>query len=87
MWKIAWVFFIKKVQDIVDAINARIESLKMEVADLEARCGCLLSGATSSSHFEDQTLISGLWLDTYSLCSFIFFPCVYFFPPQYTSLF
>ena len=44
----------------MDAINARIESLKMEVADLEARCGCLLSGVTSSSHFEDQTLISGL---------------------------
>ena len=54
------MFFIKKVQAIVDAINARIESLKMELADLEARCECLLSGATSSSHFEDQTLILGL---------------------------
>jgi len=44
----------------VDAIDARIKSLKKEVADLEARHERLLSGATGSSHFEDQTLISGL---------------------------
>ena len=71
---------MKKVQPAVDAIDARIKSLKKVVADLKARHERLLSGATVSSHFEDQTLISGLWLDFYPLCSFIPFPHVYFFP-------
>jgi len=44
----------------VNAIDAYIESLKKEVADLEACRERLLFGATGSSHFEDQTLISGL---------------------------
>ena len=44
----------------MDAIDAHIESLKKEVADLEGRRERLLFGATGSSHFEDQTLISGL---------------------------
>ena len=44
----------------MDAIDARIESLKKEVADLEAHREHLLSGVTGSSRFEDQTLISGL---------------------------
>ncbi|KAK9991383.1 hypothetical protein SO802_026368 [Lithocarpus litseifolius] len=58
--EIAWAFFIKKVQPVVDAIDTHIESLKKEVADLEARHESLLSGVTGSSRFEDQTLISGL---------------------------
>ena len=33
LWEIAWVFFTKKVQPTVDAIDARIEALKKEVAN------------------------------------------------------
>ena len=58
--EISRALFMKKVQPAVDAINARIESLKKEVVDLKARRKCLLFGATGSSHFKDQTLISGL---------------------------
>jgi len=64
----------------MDSIDARIKSLNKEVTDLEARREHLLSGVTSSSHFKDQTLNSGLLLDFYLLCSFISFPHVYFFP-------
>ena len=52
--------FTKKVQPTVDAIDACIESLKKEVAELEACLERLLFGIVGSSHFEDQTLISGL---------------------------
>ena len=41
-------------------MDVRIENLKKEVADLEARHEHLLSGVTGPSCFEDQTLISGL---------------------------
>ena len=58
--EIAQAFFKKKVQPVVDAINARIEALKKEVADLEARRDRLLSGVASISRFGDQTLILGL---------------------------
>ena len=51
---------MKKVQLVVDAIDACIMSLKKEVANLEARCKRLLSSNTGSNRFEDQTLISGL---------------------------
>ena len=47
--EIARVFFMKKVQLAVDAIDAHIKSLKNEVADLEACYECLPSGATGSS--------------------------------------
>ena len=58
--EISRALFMKKVQPAVDAINVRIESLKKEVVDLKARRKRLLFGATGSSHFKDQTLISGL---------------------------
>ena len=58
--EIARVFFMKKVQPAVDAIDTRIEALKKEVADLEGCCERLLSGVTSPSCFGDQTLIFGL---------------------------
>ena len=91
-------FFIRRIQPIVNAINTHFESLKKEVADLEARHERLLSSITSLSHFEDQTLISGLWLLSRLLlwCSFIvvvvvffFFFGVYFFPsfPLWNILF
>ena len=51
---------MKKVQPAVDPINARIEVLKKEVADLEARRELLFSGVAGPSHFGDQTLISSL---------------------------
>ena len=51
---------MKKVKPAVNTIDAHIESLKKQVADLKARCECLLSVVTGSSHFEDQTLILGL---------------------------
>ena len=41
--EIAWVFFWGKIQLAVDVIDARIESLKKEATDLEARHECLLS--------------------------------------------
>ena len=47
--EIARVFFMKKVQLAVDAIDAHIKSLKKEVADLEACHECLPSGATGSN--------------------------------------
>ena len=52
--------FTKKVQPTADAIDACIESLKKEVAELEACLERLFFGIVGSSHFEDQTLISGL---------------------------
>ena len=51
---------MKKVQPAMDAIDTHIESLKKEVADLEAHRERLLSGVTGSNRFEDQTLISCL---------------------------
>ena len=50
--EIAQALFMKKVQPTMDAINA--------VEYLEAHRERILSAATSSSRFEDQTLISGL---------------------------
>ena len=58
--EIARAFFTKKVQPVVDAINAGIEALKKEVLDLEAHCEHLLSSVAGPSRFEDQTLISSL---------------------------
>ena len=51
---------MKKVQPTVEVIDARIESLKTEVADLEVCYELFLSSATCSNRFEDQTLISNL---------------------------
>ena len=51
---------MKKVQPAVGTIDAHIETLKKEVADLEARRECLLSNVVGPKHFGDQTLISGL---------------------------
>ena len=58
--EIARVFFMKKVQPAVDAIDTRIEALKKKVADLEGCCERLFSGVTSPNRFGDQTLIFGL---------------------------
>nr|XP_023874071.1 uncharacterized protein LOC111986625 [Quercus suber] len=58
--EIARVFFMKKVQPTVDAIDTRIEALRKEVADLEGHRERLLSSIGGSSCFEDQPLISGL---------------------------
>ena len=41
--EIARAFFVKRVQPPVDVIDARIEILKKEVADLEGRRESLLS--------------------------------------------
>ena len=58
--EITKAFFTKKVQPVVDTINAEIKALKKEVVDLEARCEHLLSSIAGPSRFEDQTLISSL---------------------------
>ena len=58
--EIARVFFTKKVQPAIDVINAHIESLKKEVADLEARRERFLFGVIGPSRFGDQTLILDL---------------------------
>ena len=44
----------------MDATNAHIESLKKEVADLEARRERFLFGVIGPSRFRDQTLILDL---------------------------
>ena len=58
--EVARAFFMRRVQPTVDAIDARIEILKKEVADLEGLCECLLSSINGPSSFGDQTLISRL---------------------------
>ena len=60
--EIARAFFMRRVQPAVEAIDARIELLKKEVADLEGRRERLLSSVSGPSHFGDQSLISGLHL-------------------------
>ena len=52
--------FMKRVQPVVDAIDARIKIIKNEVANLEGSHERLLSNIGGPSHFGDQTLISGL---------------------------
>ena len=52
---------MRRVRPAVEAIDARIELLKKEVADLEGRRECLLSGVGGPSRFGDQSLISGLY--------------------------
>ena len=44
---------MKKVQPIMDVIDTRIEALKKEVADLEARRKRFLSSVASPSYFRD----------------------------------
>ena len=51
--EIARAFFTKKLQPVVDAIDAYIETLKNEVANLEARHKRLLSSVASPSRFGD----------------------------------
>ena len=52
---------MKKVQSAVNAIDTCIEALRKKVADLEGHRKRLLSSVAGSSHFGDQTLISGLY--------------------------
>ena len=61
-WRVAIqeLIIMKRVQPAVDAIDARIEILKKEVADLEGRRERLLSNIGGPSRFGDQTLIFGL---------------------------
>ena len=58
--EVARAFFIKRIQPTVDVINAQIEILKKEVADLEGCRERLLSSIGGPSCFGDQTLISKL---------------------------
>ena len=60
LYEVARALFMRRVQPAVDAIDARIEILKKEVADLEGHRERLLSGISGPSRFGDQTLISGL---------------------------
>ena len=55
--EVAQAFFMRRVQPAVEAIDARIELLKKEVADLEGRRERLLSGVSGPSRFGDQSLI------------------------------
>ena len=58
--EIARALFMRRVQPAVEAIDARIELLKKEVADLEGRRERLLSDVGGPSRFGDQSLISRL---------------------------
>ena len=51
---------MRRVRPAVEAIDARIELLKKEVADLEGRRKRFLSGIGGPSRFGDQSLISRL---------------------------
>ena len=51
--EIARAFFMKKVQPAVDAIDAWIETLRKEVADLEGCCECLHASIGGPSRFGD----------------------------------
>ena len=51
--EIARTFFKRRVRPAVEAIDARIELLKKEVADLEGRRERLLSGVGGPSRFRD----------------------------------
>ena len=50
---VARAVFMRRVQPAVNAIDTRIETLKKEVADLEGRRKCLLSGIGGPSRFGD----------------------------------
>ena len=66
--EIAQVFFVRRIQPTIDAIDTHIKNLEKEVTDLKAHHECLLFGVVAPNHFEDQTLISVLWLfSTYSV--------------------
>ena len=58
--EVARAFFIKRIQPTVDVINAQIEILKKEVADLEGCRERLFSSIGRLSRFGGQTLISRL---------------------------
>ena len=58
--EVARALFMRRVQPAVDAIDARIEILKKELADLEGRRERLLFGIGGPNRFGNQTLISGL---------------------------
>uniref|UniRef100_A0A7N2LI47 non-specific serine/threonine protein kinase n=1 Tax=Quercus lobata TaxID=97700 RepID=A0A7N2LI47_QUELO len=58
--EIARALFIRRVQPAVEAIDARIELLKKEVADLDGHRERLLSDVGGPSRFGDQSLITGL---------------------------
>ena len=64
---------MRRVQPAVDAIDTRIEILKKEMADLEGRRECLLSGIGGPSRFGDQTLIFWTSLMMTQFPSFFFF--------------
>ena len=59
--EIAQAVFMRRVQPTVDAIDSRLAVLRKEVADLEGRRECLLSGVGGLGRFGDQSLISGLY--------------------------
>ncbi|XP_075667621.1 uncharacterized protein LOC142637225 [Castanea sativa] len=58
--EIAQVFFRTKIQPTIDAIDARIESLKKEKADLEAHCARLLSSVAAPDDSHNNPLVTGL---------------------------
>lgn len=58
--EIACVFFRRKVQAAIDTIDARIESLKKEAANLEAHRAQLLSSIATPNDSQDNPLIIGL---------------------------
>ena len=58
--EVSRAIFMRRVQPAIDAIDARIEVLKKEAADLEGRRERFLSSIGGPSRFGDQTLIFGL---------------------------
>ena len=58
--EVARAIFMRRVQPAIDVIDAQIEILKKEVADLEGCRERLLSSIGGPNRFGDQTLISGL---------------------------
>ena len=59
--EIARALFMRKVRPTIEVIDAHIELLKKEVADLEGRREQFLSGISGPNRLGDQSLISGLY--------------------------
>ena len=59
--EIARAFFMRKIQPAVDALDARIEALRKEMADVEGRRDRLVASIGGHNHFGDQSLLSGLY--------------------------
>ena len=70
--EVARALFMRRVQPAVDAIDARIEILKKEVANLKGCREHLLSGIGRPSRFGDRTPLMMTQFPSLFLCFTVF---------------